>query len=574
MNKNLISIQSSLILLVLASCDGFTLPSFNFSGQSSNLTGSSMTTGTSDALNTSFQYQPTSLDIFTPPSVPTNLVLPQGVCEPNSTPRVSLNTAEEYDLFFHPTTKVMIDFYLTKENLLLINRYGNNVVDHDRYVNASIRIDVTPSQGTVLSYCYPTVGLRMKGNFSRQDFVNENGVITNFVNLKVSFSTDNLLDGRVPNQQFLGMTRLDLKWNRNFDHTHVRQVFNHKLFHDYIPYVSQATLGGVRIIQTGVSEDHRNNYLGMYTIVEPMDRRFLVRRFGPGEEANGNLYKVLFSQTGAADLTKINAVNSDGTNHLKTGNKIGVENNPANYHPSYDLKTNTQLADFKDIVNLIGELNSSSNVNNATYRARVEAVIDMPSFLMMEAIAYLIGNPDDYRNNYNNMYIYFRPSDGKAYFIPFDLDRGFGSNGDYDPTHNQYSQFGPSLTKVTPLQDALLKANNNGRLNPLHQLTVFQNAYLGYQQMYLANIASLINTEWFTSINTNPGQYQGKFYDLHQAYRVTYYPGSNDLTYVRPTAPALTNVFVPFSINQTTMLNITFHSYITAKLSTYTASIS
>jgi len=564
--QRLLFLQSTLILFLVASCEGFTFPSFLTSQNQGSSTPNS-------SGSTSWQSETSSLDITTPPSVP-NLSLSTGVCEATSAPRVSQNTTEEFNLFFHPTTKVMIDFHISKQNLALINQYGNNVADHDRYVNAAIRIDVTPFQGEVISYCYPVVGLRMKGNFSRQDFVNENGVITNLVNLKVSFSTDNPLDGRVPNQQFLGMTRLDLKWNRNFDHTHVRQVFNHKLYHDYLPYVSQATLGGVKMIQTDVSEENRMNYLGMYTIIEPMDRRFLVRRFGPGEDANGNLYKVLYSQTGAADFTKTNAVNSDGTNHLKTGNKIGVENNPADYHPSYDLKTNTTLPNFTDMVNLIGELNSSSDVNSTTYRQRVEAVVDMPSFLMMEAIAYVIGNPDDFRNNFNNMYVYFRPSNGKAYFIPFDLDRGFGSNGDYDPTANQYEQYGPSMTRVTPFQESLLKNNNQGRLNPLHRLTVFQNAYQGYQQQYLSNLSELFASEWFESVNTSPGQYRGKFYTLHSAYRASYYPSNGDLTYLQPTAPAITNLFVPFSINQNTMLNLTYHQYITAKINTYTSAIS
>jgi hypothetical protein len=279
---------------------------------------------------------------------------------------------------------VMIDFQITKENLALMNTYGNNTEDHDRYVDASIRLDVTPKNAPVISYCYPVVGVRLKGNTSRTEFVESSGAIKNFFNLKVSFATDDLLDGRVPNSQFIGMTRLDLKWNRNFDHTHMRQVFAHKLYAHYLPFAQQATLGGVRILQSGVAEEYQDNYLGIYTITEPMDRRFFVRRLGNSIEADGNLYKVLYSATGAADFTRFDAVSSDGSNHLKTGNKIGIEDNPANYHPSYDLKTNTTVANFTDIVNLIGELNRSFNVNALEYRERIEDLIDIPTFLMME----------------------------------------------------------------------------------------------------------------------------------------------------------------------------------------------
>lgn len=580
------SLLPVLTLLVLASCEGISFPSFTFSSQGEQSSGESLlptstsvATSTSSAMSTVSMStslndeDPTATAWLTPPPVPSNLTLSAGVCEPTSTPRVSQNTPEEYALFFHPTTKVMIDFHITKQNLSLMNQYGNNVADHDRYVNAAMRIDVTPNEGRVISYCYPVVGLRMKGNYSRQDFVNQNGAITNVVNLKVSFATDNPLDGRIPNQRFLDMTRLDLKWNRNFDHTHVRQVFNHKLYGQYLPYVSEATLGGVRILQTGVSSENQDNYLGLYTIIEPMDRRFLVRRFGNTEAASGNLYKVLYSAKGAADLRVEGALTNDRMSAINLG-KIGVENNGQNYHPSYDLKTNSSAANFTDMITLIRELNASSNVNDASYRQTIETLVDLPSFLMMEAIAYFIGNPDDYRNNYNNMYIYFHPSDGKAYFIPYDLDRGFGSHGDYDPTANQYGQFGPSLTKVTPFQEALLKDNNQGRLNPLHRLTVFQGGYAGYLQQYREALATIASSPWLAFQQVSAGNYQGMFYSIHQRYRGMYYPTNGQYQWLQPTGPAIRNLFVPFSINQNAMLNMTFHDYLTAKLNTYTLAVS
>ncbi len=559
-----------LMTLLLSSCE-FTLPSIIINSSNIN---SSITSPSSSASNVepnSSQDMP--VDFSTPPTVP-NLNLPAGTCDANSQPRISLNTEEEFALFFHPTTQVMIDFQMSNANLLLMNEYGNRTADHDRYVNAAMRINVTPKEAQVISYCYPVVGLRMKGNTSRTDFIEENGAFTNFMNLKVSFATDDPLDGRNPNQQFLGMTRMDLKWNRNFDHTYVRQIFAHKLYAAYLPYAQEATLGGVRFLQTGVSEAFQDNYLGLFTITEPMDRRFFARRLGDTPEADGNLYKVLYTSTGAADMTKFNAVNSDGTNHFRTGNKIGIEDNAANYHPSYDLKTNTTLANFTDIVNLIGELNASNDVNNQSYRQRVEAVIDVPTFLWMEAIAYFVGNPDDYRNNANNLYLYFLPSTGKAYPIPYDLDRGFGGNGDWDPTIDPYPQYGPSMTKATPFQDALLKDWNQGRLNPLHRLTIYQGAYAGFQNQYRQNLQTIYQSGWLNSTSNGAGNYAGLFYTLHRQYRDTYYPQSGQYQFIQPTAPALQDVFVVFSLNQKVFNNVTFHEYISAKVSTYILAVS
>ena len=50
----------------------------------------------------------------------------------------------------------------------------------------------------------------------------------------------------------------------------------------------------------------------------------------------------------------------------------------------------------------------------------MDAVIDSDELAKVMAINYAIGNLDDLRNNYNNQYIYFRKSDGKAVFIPYD----------------------------------------------------------------------------------------------------------------------------------------------------------
>ena len=557
------------ITLLLSSCE-FTLPSII---PSSNIQSSTTSSSLTSSNLVSMSSSDIPIDFSTPPTVPL-LNLPAGTCDANSQPRISLNTEEEFDLFFHPTTKVMIDFTISNANLRLMNEYGNRTADHDRYVNAAMRIDVTPQEGQVISYCYPVVGLRMKGNTSRTDFIEENGAFTNFMNLKVSFATDDPLDGRNPNQQFIGMTRMDLKWNRNFDHTYVRQVFAHKLYGAYLPFAQEATLGGIRFLQTGVAEAFEDNYLGLFTITEPMDRRFFARRLGDTPEADGNLYKVLYTSTGAADMTKFNAVNSDGTNHFRTGNKIGVEDNAANYHPSYDLKTNTALPNFTDIVNLIGELNASNDVNNQSYRQRVENVIDLPSFLWMEAIAYFVGNPDDYRNNANNLYLYFLPSTGKAYPIPYDLDRGLGSNGDWDPTLNPFDQYGPSMTKATPFQEALLKDWNQGRLNPLHRLTIYQGAYAGYQNQYRDHLQTIYQSGWLDSISNGAGNYAGLFYSLHRQYRDTYYPQSGQYQFIQPTALALRDVFVVFSLNQKVLNNLTFHEYISAKVSTYISAVS
>jgi hypothetical protein len=315
-------------------------------------------------------------------------------------------------------------------------------------------------------------------------------------------------------------------------------------------------------------------YMGLYTIIEPIDRRLFARHLGDGPEADGNLYKVLYSSTGPADFTRDNAVSSSGTTHIRQGNKIGVENNPANYHPTYDKKTNSDIENFSDMVNLIGLVNETSNFQSENFRTRLETFIEMDQFLILEAVAYFIGNPDDFRNNFNNMYVYFLPSTGKAIFIPHDLDRGFGLNGNWDPTENDFSYAGPSMTRLSPFAPALLAPWNDNKTNPLHRFTVVENGIASYRATYLENLNHLYTSGWLESVNTAPGQFSGRFYQMHSAYRQTYYPQGGTFTFIQPTSPALRDFFVVFSINQKTEKNLTFNEYITAKKTTYLQAIS
>ncbi len=550
---------------ILVGCDGLFLsitPSDNslpsIPSSDVNVSSSSLTSQT-----TTSEQLPSSLPVF------------EGDCTPQSTPVNADNTVEGFDTFFAPTTKVMIDFSLTQASLKAISDNGTRTEFHDIYSLASMKIEVTPLDQPTQSYCYPVVGLRMKGNTSRTSFVDNDGLINDFVNLKVSFSSDNVNETRIPNTQFFGMTKLDLKWNRNQDNTHIRQVYHYKMYQQFLQFSPEATLGGVTLHQVDVAnEDYQSTYMGLYTLIEPMDRRFLARRLGDGPEADGNLYKLLYSPTGPADFSRENTVSSSGTTHIRQGNKIGIENNVANYHPSYDKKTNTTLEAYSDMANLVGLVNETNQFNDETFRSRLETYIDMEQFIRLEAVAYFIGNPDDFRNNFNNMYVYFVPSTGKAVFIPHDLDRGLGLNGNWDPTENDFSFAGPSMTRLSPYATALLSRWNNNKTNPLHRFTVVEGGIGSYLETYRQALAEIASSGWLSSTNTAPGQFSGNFYDMHYAYRDTYYPSGGDFTYLQPTSPALSDFFVVFSVNQTAEKNMTFHDYATAKLNTYQQAIS
>jgi len=559
---------------VLSSCDAILFPSMESSGST---LGENSSTSASDSLGSSDIASPssssTTLTSTTPSSESTSLENSDG-CSVTSTAIVTEQTEAGFDTFFAPTTKVMIAINLSQAQLKNINDAGNERTRHDEYTQASVEIKVTPLNETTQTYCYPVVGVRMKGNTSRKNFVNEDGLIYDFVHYKISFASLSPNEVRVPNAQFYGMDKLDLKWNKNQDHTQIRQLYGYKMYSEYLPLSAEATLGGLTVHQYDLATENATTYMGLYTLIEPIDEAFLARRL-EGLEALGNLYKVLYSATGPADFTLENSVNSDGVNHVRNGNRIGVENNRTNYHPTYDLKTNEKTPNYTQMVNLIGELNATNNFSNEAFKSRLEAVVDIDNFILMEALAYFFGNPDDFRNLFNNTYVYFLPSNNKAIFIPYDLDRGLGSNGDWDPTILQgFTQYGPSTTKVEPFQDALFKDWNNGKMNPLHRFTVFNGGIASYRTQYINHLRTAYESPWFQSTQISAGQYSGYFYTMHYQYRATYYPQSGVFTYLQPSGSVLRDYFVPFSINSNAMANITFHSYLSGKTATYLSQIS
>jgi hypothetical protein len=89
--------------------------------------------------------------------------------------------------------------------------------------------------------------------------------------------------------------------------------------------------------------------------------------------------------------------------------------------------------------------------------------------------------------------------------------------------------------------------------------------------MYVQALATIYQSHWLTA---NHQLYTGSFYALHQAYRSTYATSSQPLLNVTPTGLGIQDAFVPFSLTQTTLANVTFQTYLEAKLTTYLTSLS
>lgn len=149
--------------------------------------------------------------------------------------------------------------------------------------------------------------------------------------------------------------------------------------------------------------------LGLYTMVEQVDKKFLARQFAD----NGfNLYK-------AAD---------NGATLQYRGSSAD------SYRAEYELKTNEKTDDWSRFIEM---LNLLSSVPDANFRDQVAAWIEFESAIQLLAFNMVMSNFDSYTGSGRNFYVYDDESTGQFTFIPWDINEGFGS---YTNNWNVFTQ--------------------------------------------------------------------------------------------------------------------------------------
>ena len=322
------------------------------------------------------------------------------------------------------------------------------------YRMGTMTITIQTAAGSV-SYRMEEVGVRMKGNTSRTDFYNETDGIYKYIHLKLDFQetfddeddygddakawdNEDLRDAR-KDRTFAGLESLEMRWNKCYDQTYLKETYAYEL------YRSEGVMAPLTNL---CSFDWSGVHMGIYTIVEPVDKIFLERRL-PEQEQGGDLYKCGWP----ANFT--------------SPDSIGVENENKGEFYVYDLKTNKKTSDHSALKNWITELNYSTMT-----KEHLAQLVEMDSFLSYAAVSYFLGNPDDLRNNYNNFYLYLKP-DGKAVIIPYDLDRCLGITYEWDPTGNAVTQIDP-FTEEMAAVDGI---GAQGQRNPLYLYSVVRGGF-------------------------------------------------------------------------------------------------
>lgn len=388
---------------------------------------------------------------------------------------------EIFDTLFDLDNKVSIDIDISDRELKKIqedfekyDRLGNKSPIYRLVDKVTITID-----GEI--YEIEEVGIRIKGNTTREPvWENITGEVLNLTHYRLSFNetfddeTYYGSDAKVwandierqerKDRRFATLKSLEMKWNGNYDNTYVREYYAYNMFLE----------NDILAPHTGLSQIivQGQNY-GVYSIYEPIDKIFIEKNL-PKEDWDGDLYKCGWTFSPANYTSRVT---------------YGIEDEDARLIFNYDLKTNKTSSAHESIINLLDVLNSQ-DLTKETF----ESVVDTDSLAKFFAISYFAGNPDDMRNNYNNHFVYFLKSTGKAIFIPYDYDRCFGLTNNWNPD-------GSGMTDVSPFSEKA-EGNDSTQSNPLIKNSILEGKFLN--EKYRENLKALADSKWLTLKNFEP----------------------------------------------------------------------
>jgi spore coat protein H len=241
------------------------------------------------------------------------------------------------------------------------------------FVKATITID-----GEKVS----DVGLRMKGN-SSYTYSSK----TLHVPLKIDFNRF------VSGQKFHGLTSFNLH-NNAFDKSQMREHLAYQVFREAGLPASRTAYARVFLTIPG-QHDHED--IGLYLIVEEVDKDFLKTRF-PGTK--GLLLKPETISFGLRDL------GNDWKDYLRQ------------YQPRWEA-TPKQARRVIEFVQLF------ENANDEVFRQRVESYLNVDQFLRHLAVHTVTVHLDSILCVGHNYFLYLNPADDKFYFIPWDMNLAF-----------------------------------------------------------------------------------------------------------------------------------------------------
>jgi spore coat protein CotH len=237
---------------------------------------------------------------------------------------------------------------------------------------------------TIDGQTFKAVGLRYKGNFT---YVASSRGLKRPI--KIDFARNS------EGQRFLGLKKLNLN-NGHTDVSKARESLSWSFFRAAgVP----APRTAYALVTLSVPEKYDREFVGLYTLVEQVDKTFLKDRFGNGK---GMLLKPEGLQNGLPHF-------GDGWRRYEQSYRP---------HGETDEKQQKRLMDFTRLVN---------QPDGDLFRREIGSYLDVKEFLRFLAANAVLANLDSFLGFGHNFYLYLRPDTNRFVFIPWDLDLSMGA---------------------------------------------------------------------------------------------------------------------------------------------------
>ncbi|MBI2804416.1 MAG: CotH kinase family protein [Planctomycetes bacterium] len=273
-----------------------------------------------------------------------------------------------------------------------------------------------------------SVGIRYKGN-STYNMAQQG--------LKRPFKID--VNHFVPDQKLHGLGGFALG-NNIADPTRLKETLGFEIFR--AAGVPAPRTAFVKLYLT-VTDSHQNAYVGLYTMIEPVDKPFLRERF---KSDRGMLLKP----------ERIQGIPYRGESWSAYKDFFNPKRTPTE-------KQKRRLIEFARLVN---------QADDATFNKKIGEVLDVDNFLRFAAANSMIANLDSFFGLGHNYFLYLNPKTNKFNFIPWDLDLAFGGMGFGGPDQTDWSIAQPYMGKNRLTERVLaIKSHNDAYRGHLRALT-------------------------------------------------------------------------------------------------------
>ena len=354
------------------------------------------------------------------------------------------------------------------------------------------------------------VGFRVKGNISRVIPQDENNQLHR-AHFKVKFNeTFDIQEGTAKyecqkSRRFCTLTSLILRLNISlpgrWDTSQIKELFCYDLLNQI--NVNTSKTGSSKLTITIGDKQH---YFGVYTLLEPINKSFITRRYG-NKQNNGNLYKCILGDSGPASLEPVDGIDGslNATVIFKENRIIGIKDWETKYRPTYDLKTNETMPDHSQLLEFIHQLNTLdvNDLSEKGLKSYLDSHFGINSFLKYMAMNILLGKWDGYWTTGNNYYLYFNPS-GTIDFIPCDFDSALaGAELFYLPSigiyefSNHVNELISVLARIPLSYLNSVKTYQSPLVEKIFQIQAYRDTYEHYIKEFLFSTDPMFSFEKF-----------------------------------------------------------------------------